>query len=244
MPPKERDLAGLQEALGHRFASPALLAQALTHASTAAGAGTDNERLEFLGDSVVSLAVNDHLFRYFTQCAEGALTEIKSAVVSTAALARRARELELGRFALLGKGMPARGQLSDSVLANLFEAVVGAFYLDAGFERAREFVLDQLVGEIEAMADGSGERNHKAALQQLSARRWNELPRYRVLAAKGPDHDKVFEVVALVGERTFAPAAGRTKKEAEQRAAANALAELEGEATRIHHGDTEDTEDD
>ena len=108
---------------------------------------------------------------------------------------------------------------------------MGALYLDAGFERARVFVLDQLAAEIEAEASGSGERNHKAELQHLCIRRWNELPRYRVLSETGPDHEKTFEVVAVVGERTFAPANGRTKKEGEQRAAANALDEL-GRAAR------------
>ena len=244
MPTPDTDLAALEERLGHGFENRSLLKQALTHASAAAGTGTDNERLEFLGDSVVSLAVNDHLYRYFTQSAEGTLTVIKSAVVSTSALARRARALELGRLAVLGRGMPRAGSLSDSVLANLFEAVVGALYIDAGFERARDFVMAELASEIEAAADGSGERNHKAALQQLCSRRWNELPRYRVLTATGPDHAKTFKVTAVVGERTFKPATGRTKKEAEQRAAEKALAELEGETGKAtsHHRDTEGTE--
>ena len=238
------DLTEIEERLGHGFAAGSLLRQALTHASATTGAWSDNERLEFLGDAVVSLAVNDYLFRCFTQCSEGTLTEIKSAVVSTASLARRARALELERFAVMGKGMPAAAKLSDSVLANLFEAVVGALYIDAGFVRAREFVLQQLSPEIEAAADGSGEQNHKAELQRICTRRWNELPGYRVLSETGPDHDKTFEVVAVVNDRTFAPATGRTKKEAEQRAAANALTKLAEETATDHHGDTESTEND
>jgi ribonuclease-3 len=246
MPTPDTGLAALEERLGHGFENPSLLRQALTHASAAAGTDTDNERLEFLGDSVISLAVNDHLYRYFTQSAEGTLTVIKSAVVSTSSLARRARSLDLGGLAFLGKGMPRARCLSDSVLANLFEAVVGALYIDAGFERARDFVMAELASEIEDAADGPGERNYKAALQQLCTRRWNELPRYRVLTATGPDHAKTFKVAAAVGERTFQPASGRTKKEAEQRAAEKALAELEGEtgkATSLHR-DTEGTEND
>jgi ribonuclease-3 len=246
MPTPDTDLAALEERIGHGFENCSLLRQALTHASAATGTGSDNERLEFLGDSVVSLAVNDHLYRYFTQSAEGTLTVIKSAVVSTTALSRRARALELGRLAVLGKGMPRAGSLSDSVLANLFEAVVGALYIDAGFERARDFVMAELAEEIEAAADGSGERNYKAALQQICSRRWNELPRYQVLTSTGPDHAKTFEVAAAVGERTFKPASGRTKKEAEQRAAEKALAELEGKTgtATFHHRGTDGTEND
>jgi ribonuclease-3 len=227
----DAELKTLAERIGHSFAAEAVLRQALTHASATAAGGADNERLEFLGDAVVSLAVIDHLYRYFTQCAEGTLTEIKSIVVSTQALARRARALELHRFAVMGKGMPSARRLSDSVLANLFEAVVGALYIDAGFDRARDFVLEQLAGEIEAVADGAGEHNHKAELQHLCTRRWNELPHYRVLSEAGPDHAKTFRVAAVVGERSFRAGVGRTKKEAEQQAAEKALRSLAREDT-------------
>ncbi len=222
----ERDISELEAALGHAFAEPKLLSQALTHASAAAGNMPDNERLEFLGDAVVGLAVNDHLYRCFTKCAEGTLTRIKSAVVSAIALARRARALRLDEFALLGRGMPQGDALSDAVLANLFEGVVGAVYLDAGYDRAAEFVVGQLIDEIDAAAEAGGDWNHKAALQQLATRRFGELPRYRIVSATGPDHGKVFEVEAVVAGRAFPSATGRSKKEAEQGAAANALGEL------------------
>jgi ribonuclease-3 len=223
------ELGELENVLGHAFENRGLLEQALTHASATTGACTDNERLEFLGDAVVTLAVNDHLFRLFTKCEEGILTEIKSIVVSAPALARRSRELALGDFARLGRGMPAGSDLSDSVLANLFEAVVGALYLDAGFSPARDFVIAQLSGEIEATAGNRGDRNHKAALQKLSSVRYGDLPRYRVVSQVGPDHEKVFEVEAMIKERTFPAARGRTKKEAEQGAASNALEVLRSE---------------
>jgi ribonuclease-3 len=178
---------------------------------------------------VVGLAVNDHLYRIYTQCAEGRLTQIKSTVVSAAALARRARELGLADFARLGKGMPRIEALSDSVLANLFEAVVGALYIDEGFERAREFVLDQLLEEIESTADLGPGGNFKAALQQLAMGRFGELPRYRVVSEAGPDHAKVFEVEAVVAGRAFPAGRGRTKKDAEQLAAEKALEALGGD---------------
>ncbi len=222
----EQSVGELEARLGHVFARPALLAQALTHASSTDGASPDNERLEFLGDSVVALAVNDHLYRCFTQCAEGTLTQIKSAVVSTLALARRARALELAEFARLGRGMPRGKSLSDAVLANLFAAVVGALYLDAGFGKAGDFVVAQLLDEIEAASDLGPGGNDKSALQEAALARFGALPRYRVISVKGPEHKKTFTVEAVVDGRGFGAATARTKKEAEQRAAAKALAVL------------------
>jgi len=220
----EPRLDALELRIGMSFANRGLLAQALTHASASLGDG-GNERLEFLGDAVVSLAVNDHLYRCYTQCREGTLTEIKSAAVSAGALARRARALGLAELAKLGKGMDPSA-LSDAVLANLFESLVGAIYLDAGYEAARDFVLGQLADEIEAAAGGDKARNFKAELQKLAAVRLGELPRYRLVSVAGPEHGKIFEVEVVLKERAYPPARGRTKKEAEQGAAANALEAL------------------
>lgn len=225
----EGDLRELERRIGHSFGNFSLLRQALTHASATEAGVPDNERLEFLGDAVLGLAVNDHLYRIYTQCAEGRLTQIKSAVVSAPALARRARALGLADYALLGRGMPRPDALSDSVLANLFEAVVGALYIDEGYERSREFVLDQLLGEIDSASDLGPGGNFKAALQQLAVGRFGELPRYRVVSETGPDHAKVFEVEAVVAGRAFVAARGRTKKDAEQGAAGKALDTLDGE---------------
>jgi len=222
----EGDLGELEQRIGHSFGNLSILRHALTHASATDGDVPDNERLEFLGDAVVGLAVNDHLYRTYTRCAEGRLTQIKSTVVSTPSLARRARALGLAAHARLGKGMPRVEALSDSVLANLFEAVVGALYIDEGFERAREFVLDQLLGEIDSAVDRGPGGNFKAALQQLAMNRFGELPRYRVISEVGPDHAKVFEVEAVVAGRAFPAARGRTKKDAEQGAAERALEAL------------------
>jgi ribonuclease-3 len=221
-----RDLAELQAKVGHVFGNISLLEQAVTHASATVGACTDNERLEFLGDAVVSLAVNDYLYRLFTACEEGILTEIKSSVVSAVTLARRSRELDLGGYARMGRGMPDGAGLSAAVFANLFEAVVGALYLDAGYEPARAFVVEQLAEEIEIVAKTRGGQNHKAALQKLVSAKFDDLPRYRIVSEVGPDHEKVFEIEAVVKDRPFPAARGRTKKEAEQRAAENALNEL------------------
>ena len=232
----EGDLRELEQRIGHSFGNLSLLRQALTHASATDAGGPDNERLEFLGDAVVGLAVNDHIYRVYTQCEEGRLTQIKSAVVSAPALARRARALDLAGYARLGRGMPRAESLSDSVLANLFEGVVGALYIDEGFERAREFVLDQLLGEIETTADLGPGGNYKAALQQFVVNRFGELPRYRVVSEAGPDHAKVFEVEAVVAGRSFGAACGRTKKDAEQLAAAKALETLERDDMKTSAG--------
>jgi ribonuclease-3 len=228
----DRDLQDLERSLGHSFENKSLLEQAVTHASATVGACTDNERLEFLGDAVVALAVNDHLYRLFTKCEEGILTEIKSAVVSASALAKRCRVLGLNEYARMGRGMPDDSGLSDSVLANLFEAVIGALYLDAGFEYSKGFIIGQLESEIEATAENRGGGNHKAALQRAASIKYGELPRYRLVSETGPDHQKVFTVEALIKDRTFPAASGRTKKEAEQGAAANALQVLGSEVNR------------
>jgi ribonuclease-3 len=223
-----RDLRELEEAIGHRFAERSLLELALTHSSSTGADALDNERLEFLGDAVLGLAVTEHLYRCFTRCSEGVLTRIKSAVVSAPALARRARALSLETYAKLGRGMPGPANLSDAVLANLFEGLVAALYLDAGYDAAARFVMDQLADEIDEAAE-RGDGNHKAALQELSTRRFGELPRYRLASSTGPDHGRVFEVEVVLAGRTFPSARGRTKKEAEQAAALIAIEAIAAE---------------
>ena len=227
------DAGGLEERLGYRFLDPARLEQALTHASAKDGEGApSNERLEFLGDAVIGLVVGEFLFAAFQELEEGPLTRVRSAVVSAPVLAELARELGLDQAVRLGKGLDRR-LLSNAVLANVVEAVVGAVYLDGGLDAARRLVLWGLADAIEAEMGAAQLRNWKSTLQELTQERLREVPSYEVVATRGPDHRKEFEVVALVGGRERGRGSGPSKKAAEQVAAEAAYRALERE---LHTG--------
>jgi len=218
--------ADLEQRLGYTFRDRELFLQALTHSSSTVVPLSDNERMEFLGDSVISIVVSEYLFRSFPVTDEGRMTQMRSPAVSTLTLARRATALGLDRAAFMGKGISANGAPPPSVRANLFEGLVAARYLDGGYAAAREFVLEQLAGEIEDAARGEGEQNYKSFLQQYSQARFGTPPQYRVVRESGPNHARVFDVAAVVGGRRFPAERGRSKKEAEQEAARAALEKL------------------
>jgi ribonuclease-3 len=206
-----------------------LLQEALTHASGAEHRLASNERLEFLGDAILGAIVCDILFRKFPDYLEGDLTKIKSIVVSRRTCAKISAKLGLDKFLVIGKGMGSRAQTPASVLSDVFESLIGAIYLDGGIEAAREFVARHLKPEIDAAVDGHGGLNYKSNLQQVAQRDYGETPTYLLLDEKGPDHSKCFQISARIGDRRFASAWGTNKKEAEQRAALNALCQLAGE---------------
>jgi ribonuclease-3 len=219
------------ESIGYEFRRPELLAQALTHASVASE--RDNERLEFLGDAALNLATTELLFAREPALSEGAMTEIKAAVVSRRALAESARALGLDAAALLGKGLQGRA-LPVSVLANLYEAVLGAIYVDGGFEPARAFVRRTLSATLADAERELASANPKQRLQHLAQARWATLPDYELLETRGDAHARAFLVRAKLGERAFPSAWGRTRKEAERWAAHEALLALadgSGDAT-------------
>ncbi|MCS7046141.1 MAG: ribonuclease III [Gemmataceae bacterium] len=218
-----------QKAIDYRFKQPELLRAALTHASGAQSRLASNERLEFLGDAVLGMVAVEQLFRRFPEYEEGELTKIKSAVVSRRTCARISRLLNLGRFLFLGKGIHGGEALPANLLADVFESLVGAIYLDGGLEAVRPFILKYLNPEIEQVAEGEHAGNYKSSLQQLAQRDFEEIPQYRVLDEKGPDHSKCFKVAAMIGRYHYPPAWGRNKKEAEQKAAMNALARIHGD---------------
>ncbi len=220
----------LQDRIGYLFQDPSLLERALTHPSSTSEDNRDNERMEFLGDSVVNLCVAQALYERHPDWTEGDLTKVKSTVVSTTGLARAAESLGLRDVGRFGKGLPQHEPLPPSVLANLFEAVTAAVYLDNGLDAARSFVLRVLGPEMRAVADIGGEPNPKSMLQHVAQKNCGITPHYRVIGAKGPDHDKMFEVSAQIGHRTFPAGTGRSKKEAEQAAARLALEALEAES--------------
>ena len=223
------DLAVLEGKLGYAFRNRGLLELALTHSSSTVAALTDNERLEFLGDAVLALSVNEHLYRIMPGEPEGELTRIKSAVVSTVTLARVARRLGLAEFMRLGKGLGDRAALPDSVHANVTEAVLAAIYLDTGLEPAKVLVIRLLEPEIAEMTAAAGRENAKSQIQELAQRRFRVAPRYRVLRESGPQHEKTFMVAVEVKGRTFPEFSAHTKKEAEQGAARLALEALQAE---------------
>jgi ribonuclease-3 len=185
-----------------------------------APAGSEsNERLEFLGDSVLGLVVTDHVYRTYPELPEGELAKVRASVVSAAALAEVAVELGLGDAVSLGKGEDASGgREKPSILSDAIEAVIGAVYLDGGWVAAQSFVMELLGERIEDAAAGPGGHDYKTRLQELSARTFESVPVYEVVD-EGPDHAKQFFAAVRVGDRRFPGGEGRNKKQAEQAAA-------------------------
>jgi ribonuclease-3 len=224
-----RLLAKCQEVIGHAFRDPTKLREALTHASGANHRLASNERLEFLGDAILGAVVCEMLFRKFPDYQEGELTRIKSIVVSRRTCAKISKVLAIDEYLFMGKGMGSHEQTPPSVLADVFESLIGAIFLDGGMAAAARFIITHIEPEIDAAVDGQGGLNYKSNLQQAAQRQFGETPTYALLDEKGPDHSKCFKISAVIGRQRFSPAWGRNKKEAEQRAALNALCQLTGE---------------
>jgi ribonuclease-3 len=234
-------LGPLEETIGHTFRDLGLLEHALTHRSRAhedaSGGVVDNESLEFLGDAVLGFVVADMLFSRFPTHSEGYKSKVKASIVSAASLARLAEEIDLGRYVLLGRGEEKTGgRQKHAILADSFEAVIAALYLDGGIEPARAFIVSKLGPLITRAGDQAAEaaftEDWKSALQERLQADGHGLPTYRVAAAEGPDHRKRFQVELLVGGEVVATAEGRAKKEAEQAAARDALARFGGDVSR------------
>jgi ribonuclease III len=229
--PWER-VKGLEERLSFKFRDPSLALAAVTHKSWAnehrdENDGADNERLEFLGDAVVDLAVSHRLMDRYPLAQEGELSKLRALIVSEEGLARVARLLRLGDLLLLGRGEEMTGgREKSSVLADALEAVIGAVYLCGGLEAVLP-IVDQHFGEaLAGVAEGRSGSDFKTLLQEEAQLRLKVSPRYRVVSESGPEHEKVFEVEVMAGDRVSARAQGRSKKEAEQAAARQALALL------------------
>jgi ribonuclease-3 len=222
------DLAECQRRIGYEFRDADLLVAAITHASGAQHRLASNERLEFLGDAILGFVVCESLYRLYPESLEGDLTRIKSVVVSRETCARISDELGLIDFLIVGKGLSVNRPVPTSVLSDLFESLVAAIYLDGGLEPAKRLIDRFMEPEILKVASGAQGSNHKSILQQLSQRDFGVTPTYEVVGEAGPDHSKTFQVSAQIGATRYAPAWGRNKKEAEQRAASNALIEITG----------------
>lgn len=212
--------------LGHRFRNPAILEAALMHASVADCRLESNERMEFFGDSILGMVVCEYLYHRYPDLLEGELTKIKSAAVSRRSCSDVARMLGLDELLVTGKGMGRAGDLPKSLSAAVFETVIAAIYLDGGLEPARDFILRHMTEPIESAAASGHHENFKSVLQQHAQRHFGHSAVYVLLDEKGPDHAKCFEVCVEIDGRRFPSCWCPSKKQAEQRAALNALVEL------------------
>jgi ribonuclease III len=226
--PAEAPLESLDRALGVSFEDAALRETALTHRSYAFEHGTDttNERLEFLGDSVLGLVVTDMSYVAYPDMPEGSLAKLRAAIVNMSALADVARALGLGDLVLLGRGEElSGGRDKASILADALEAVFGAVYLDRGLDVARELIERLFRPRMEAYVRGEGERDYKTILQELVSQELRAMPEYR-LEERGPDHEKEFTATVFLAGEPHGSGTGRSKKEAEQQAAREAYARI------------------
>jgi ribonuclease-3 len=236
--PLRNEFAALEHRVGYDFRDAGLLEHALTHTSRAnedaSGGVIDNESLEFLGDAVLGFAIADLLFRRFPERDEGWKSKIKATLVSTASLARLAEGLGLGDHLLLGRGEEKTGgRHKQALLADGYEALIAAIYLDGGFDQATAFIARQFAELIDEAREPAGMmRDFKSALQERVQSQGDRLPEYAVIGETGPDHHKMFRVEVRVGGEALADAYGRSKKEAEQEAARLALDRLSPNQSR------------
>ena len=220
----EPEPLSVEARLEYLFRNPELLSLALRHESYANEVGDpslSNERLEFLGDAVLGLVICHNLYSQFPQASEGRLAQMKSHLVSTPQLAKQARSLDLRESLSLGRGEAAQAGERNSLLADAFEAVVGAIYLDGGFDAAQGFILKNMSEALELAGDLRGD--HKSVLQETTQRDYRRLPEYVVILEEGPSHQKVFEVEVRLEQEPLGRGTGRSKREASQRAAEQAL---------------------
>ncbi len=228
VPSHAPELESLERKLGHVFHDRGLIETALTHRSHAYRSGQErtqsNERLEFLGDSVLGLIVNEYLYGAYPDRSEGELTKMKSLVVSRAVLSRASETIDLGRHLILAPGeVDAGGRTRSSILSDGFEAVLGALYLDGGLMPVQNFVRRELLGSLEATLADHQLANYKSLLQEKIQAELKTPPRYKVTSTSGPDHAKKFVVEVVVRGRVLGRGEGDSKKLAEQRAARQAL---------------------
>jgi ribonuclease-3 len=233
------EIAELESILGHQFRDPRWLHQALMHSSriperAAEEPAESNEKLEFLGDAVLELVVSEELVREFPDWSEGQLSKSRARLVNATAISLSAQRLGLGKYLRLGRGEEKTGgRTKPALLADAYEALIAAVYLDGGLEVARGFVRRSLVeGAIAVEAERLGHTDHKSALQELLQSRGMPPGAYHVIAETGPDHQKTFRVEVRICGQVTAMGSGRTKKEAEQSAAVAALIQLGAEENR------------
>jgi len=219
-------LQQVEQIIGYKFSDSSLLARAFTHSSAVDNRLLSNERLEFLGDSILAVVICQTLFERFPDYLEGDLTKIKSMLVSRRTCARVAKQFGLQKFLKVGKGMASSRALSGSLAAGLLEAIIAVIYIDGGSDAAGSFILRTFASLIDQADAEQSQGNFKSLLQQYAQQQLDATPVYELLDEKGPDHNKCFESHVVIAERHFTSAWGANRKEAEQKAAFNALVEL------------------
>jgi ribonuclease-3 len=240
------DLAEFQSRLNYRFRDPALLRMALTHPSISKEVSGEphNQRLEFLGDAVLQLALTHELYHRFPEYGEGPMTKARAQLVNRKSLADQGNRLELGKFMFMSRGEEASGGRSrPSGIADAFESLLGAIYLDSSYEVARIFVLRMFDESLEQMKVSPNLGNPKGELQEFLQADTNEAPQYKEVSTSGPDHDRVFECAVFHRGAELARGVGKNKKDAEAMAATVALEKLKGRKKDPAEDDSEKSEE-
>ena len=229
-------MSPLEEQIGYKFRNPLLLAEALTHPSVAHETQRkhfDNQRLEFLGDAVLQLVITERLYQHFGEKAEGVLTKLRSRLVSRETLKTYAAAIDLGKYLMMGRGEEASGgRERTSTLADAFEALIGAIYLDSDLDKARKFILAQARADLEQIAAEPVDINPKGELQELLQGLSSVSPVYETVSESGPEHEKTFVVKVVWEGSVLGQGSGRSKKQAETAAAEEALEEKRWEKSR------------
>lgn len=224
-----KEIKTLEDTLGYKFKNKKLIIEALTHKSHKQP--YDNERLEFLGDAVLDLIVGEYLFFKFPKSDEGKLSKIRASLVNEDGFEKLARSINLGKYIYLSNAEENNGgREKPSLLSNAFEAIIGAIYLESGLERAREIAIELIEKNHKDISLDSLFRDFKTTLQELTQARFGETPEYKVVASRGPDHKKEFEVAVIIENKEYARAIGKSKKIAQQEAAEVAVKLLNKES--------------
>jgi len=224
-----KNIEVLENTLGYKFQNKKLIIEALTHKSYKQP--YDNERLEFLGDAVLDLVVGEYLFKKFKKSDEGKLSKIRASLVNETGFDKLARSLNLGEYIFLSNAEQNNGgREKSSLLSNAFEAVIGAIYLEAGLNKADEIAIELIERNHKEISLDSLFRDYKTTLQELTQARFGITPEYKVVASRGPDHKKEFEVAVIIEEKEYARASGKSKKIAQQESAKKAVEMLKKES--------------
>ncbi len=218
----------LQKSLGYQFKNEKLITEALTHRSYSKD--FNNERLEYLGDAVLDLIVGEYLYHLFPEAEEGILSKLRAALVNEEAFTKLAKRLNLGKYLLLSPAEENnKGREKPSILSSAFEALIGALYLEAGFDKAKEIALKLIKEEYPKITPEELLKDYKTTLQEITQAHFGVVPEYRLLSATGPDHRKEFEIGVYIHDKEYAKAKGRSKKAAQQEGARLTIEKLKKE---------------
>ncbi len=218
----------LQKSLGYQFKDEKLITEALTHRSYSKN--INNERLEYLGDAVLDLIVGEYLYHLFPEAEEGILSKLRAALVNEDAFTKLAKRIDLGKYLLLSPAEENNGgREKPSILSSAFEALIGALYLEAGFDKAKEVSLKLIKEEYPSITPDKLLKDYKTSLQEITQAHFGVVPEYRLLSAKGPDHKKEFEIGVFIHDKEYARAKGKSKKTAQQEGARLTIEKLKKE---------------